>query len=141
MLTILREVEPKAPVDMLWYIIGHDLPERSIGDFPATSKWFGLINEDKCDDVEIGIWHGLNYPQVPKDPYWYWTIKAIDLLELYYFCKDQIILGNSNLTRMHKRIEKWFADHRELIPTNTRRLIDESANCNWDYMPEMSDGE
>lgn len=140
MLTILREIEPEAPSRIFWSIVGHDLPERSIGDFPATSKWFGLINEEKCDDVEIGIWHGLNFPYIGKeDEYWYWTIKAIDLLELYYFCKDQIAFGNSNLNRMRRRIEGWFEENSHKIPARAWSLVTSSIGCDWDYMPELSD--
>lgn len=139
MLCILREVEPEAPVDILWHIIGHDQPERSTGDFPATTKWFGLVDDEKLDEVEIGIWNGLNFPNTPIDEYWKWTVKAIDLLELYYFCKDQLALGNSNMKRMHHRIELWFEEHKENIPWNTRKLIFASYHTDWDYMPEMSD--
>lgn len=139
MLCILRVLYPDAPTRVIWEIVGHDIPERATGDFPATSKWFGMINDDTVSEIEIEILSRLEFPVDPIDTPWKRIVKSIDLLELYMWIKDQQVLGNRTLRKMRTRIEKWFADNAEFVPPDVFGLFEDVAHSPWEYHNELCD--
>lgn len=115
MLTLLAILKPDASAELMRFIIAHDTPERLTGDHPRTAKWAGLLEEDKLrdfeDDVMSEVFGDISLPDEERG----WFI-GLDMLELYLWAKDQINLGNLNVRRMMKRIDKWFYEKQDNIP-------------------------
>ena len=80
----------------------HDAGEPGPGDVPSPAKaFFGLgqaiNNIERCVRENFGLEvEGLT-------SYDSWWLKALDLLEFYLFCQDQLNLGNNFI--MHKAVK------------------------------------
>lgn len=93
----------------------HDLAEVSTGDVPATTKWRSPELKGTLEDLEqcFNKKHGLCVKLTEEEEL---ALKYADMLELVYFCSDQIKLGNSN---MRPVLARGISYLKELKPLNS----------------------
>lgn len=140
MLAILRLLWPDAPIQLLWAIVEHDIPERLIGDIPSPSIHYGgfiepfsmLEMEQKILGELFGEFHHTNLDDLLQS----W-LKGLDLLELYLYAKDQLRLGNRNLETMRVFIEERFKQKASLYPEPILNLFYECKNSDWVHLPDL----
>jgi len=143
MLAMLRIWKPDASLNLVWAIIEHDAPERSTGDVPAPAKWAGIIDKDELNLVEMEITtriFGDDSCQKLTLEELSW-LKALDILELYLWCRDQVELGNRNALSMMARIEKFINKNKASWPKEFNEQWGEFMFADWTPVPELGDDE
>lgn len=141
MLTMLRLLYPDPPIELVWAVIEHDMPERLTGDIPAPAKWFNIVDNIKLAQLEQEINEmifGEAYEHSLSAEGTAW-LKGLDLLELYLFCKDQLMLGNSNLITVHDRIEKFFESNLSLFAPELIDFYYYVKDYDWSRMPDLGE--
>ncbi len=141
MLTMLRILWPDAPIALVWAILEHDIPERLTGDIPAPTKWFKIVSKDELTIAEMEIntaIFGEDTVQKLSDEELRW-LSGLDILELYMFCRDQIMLGNRNLEVMARRIERFVKNNTHRFATAVVDLFWECRDSEWEMMPDLGD--
>lgn len=140
MLAMLRLLWPEAPAALIWAIIEHDIPERVIGDIPSPSIRFVL--EESHDAIileELDVLQELFGDQffVGLDEESHRWLKALDILELYLYAKDQKRLGNLNLETMRLAIEDRFKRDAAKFPEPILNLFHECRQSDWVHLPDL----
>ncbi len=140
MLAILRLLWPDAPIQLLWAIIEHDIPERLIGDIPSPSIHYGGFIEPwsmmEMQQKILGELFGEFHHTKLDDLLQSW-LKGLDLLELYLYAKDQLRLGNRNLETMRVFIEERFKHKASLYPEPILNLFYDCKNSEWAHLPDL----
>lgn len=78
---------PDAPADVWRIIHFHDNPEEWTGDLPAPLKWNNPKIEQEIRDIEGRYWQEYGPPHgFDSHDEWLCIIKAIDILELLWYC-------------------------------------------------------
>jgi 5'-deoxynucleotidase YfbR-like HD superfamily hydrolase len=141
MLAMLKLLWPEAPVELVWTIVEHDIPERVIGDVPSPALHHvyqeslpAVVVEEIHVMEEIygrsSDFHGIS------DDLNSW-LKGLDILELYLYTKDQFQLGNKNLETMRLAIEERFKRDAGKFPTPILNLYHECKNSDWTFLPDL----
>ena len=97
-------------------ILAHDLGERWVGDNPAPAKW--SMDADLRIELE-GLEHralrslGEMWELGPEEARW---LKAVDMLDMWLWCHEQIALGNQYAQIICDRIDKLFNEKPENYP-------------------------
>lgn len=141
MIAMLRHLWPEAPRNLIWMIVDHDQPERLTGDHPAPAKWFGITDRDKLSEFESWLWkhlHGFDYDESLSEDERKWFV-ALDIVELYMFCRDQIHMGNRNFEVMADRIQRYITDNQHLMAPEVLDLFWQAVNHDWQIMPDLGD--
>jgi 5'-deoxynucleotidase YfbR-like HD superfamily hydrolase len=79
--------------------LSHDAAELATGDIPATTKWAHLGLGIELSSIE-GKWersHGIEIGHSLEEAK---LLKTADMLELCFFARDQLMLGNKNAQRL-----------------------------------------
>lgn len=143
MLAMLRILWPDAPLRLIWAIVEHDIPERLTGDIPAPTKWFEIINKDQLTlaemDINVAIF-GEDTVQKLTEGELRW-MKGLDILELYMFCRDQMMLGNRNMQKMIDRIHRFIKGNTHLFAKEVVDLYWECYGSTWEMMPDLGDAD
>lgn len=147
-LAMLRLLKPNAdvPIEVIYAIIDHDIPERLTGDIPAPTKWSGLVDRGALnlfEDLLISKIAGKSYEHsvLPTldDGKWLPWIRGLDILELYLFTLDQIAMGNKIVDKMRIRIDQYIISAKSKYPEEVLDLYFKIKNSNWDHMPDLGD--
>jgi len=139
MLAMLRILFPEASRNLIWAIIEHDIPERLTGDIPSPTKWYGVIDKNNLTQME----HDINSEIFGDDSMSLLTqeeakiLHGLDITELYMFCKDQIQLGNQNLTTMERRIENYVKKNAHQYDSIILNLFWRVKDDTWSMMPDL----
>lgn len=140
MLCILRVTFPDAPSNLFWAIVAHDIPERLVGDIPRTTKWAGAIDIAKLDALEDRILMACGFTtqltRIEND----WLV-SLDLLELYFWCRDQMSFGNQNVVKIRNRIISWFENNVTTVPSPLMQLFKAADNSAWELSADLGDTE
>jgi 5'-deoxynucleotidase YfbR-like HD superfamily hydrolase len=97
MAVLYLQLHPAPQMSVLQHILLHDVAERWVGDTPAPAKYSinpQLGKELHKAELEVELALGLDLRVLPEDQKW---VKALDILELFMYCHDQIAMGNMNL--------------------------------------------
>lgn len=81
----------------------HDLPECVTGDVPATAKWRSKELADALDFAETEF-HVDNGTGVDLSPEENLVLKAADLLDLGFYCIDELMYGNKHVMSMMQNV-------------------------------------
>ena len=110
MLSMLRILWKDAPIDLIWAIHEHDLPERLTGDIPAPSKWAGVTDPVVLNYYETIVCEMVfgSYSKIKLNSNEKNWLKGLDMLELFCWTKDQLVMGNTNVTGMKDRLWRFF---------------------------------
>lgn len=140
MLAMLRLLWPDAPIELIWAVLEHDVPERIIGDTPSPALHHVYMNSaenrsTKEIEVLLEVFDRCYIMELP-DELLRW-LKGLDLLELYLYAKDQVALGNRNLLAMMDGIEKRFKRDASKFPEEILNLFYECKNSDWSHLPDL----
>ncbi len=105
----------------LYYALNHDMAELATGDVPATTKWNHPLLAEHLSVAEEQ-WE-LDHNIVTNEDD-HRLLKTADMLELVFFARDQLMLGNKNAHRLHQRgilyVRGLYPDG---MPERVHRLI------------------
>lgn len=140
MLAMLRIIWPDAPVRLIWAILEHDVPsERYSGDMPAPAKWFNLMNRDAMQHLEMRIneevW-GYDTVRDLSESELKW-LHALDLIEFYCFCRDEVMHGNHNMSYKVNDVEQVFDKIHTEWPAECIDLFYELKCHDWAPTPDI----
>jgi len=117
MLVMLRILCKLPSFRLIWAIVEHDIPERLTGDIPAPSKCAGIVNRVELSEFEQCLNSNLfGFSAESKlTPYEITWLKGLDILELYLWGKDQLMLGNRNMEVLIRRIQNYIEGNTSLF--------------------------
>jgi len=143
MLTMLRLLHPDPPIRLVWAIQEHDVPERLTGDIPAPTKWFKIVDKEHLTAAEMDINEQIfgwvaELQLTEEDLKW---LKGLDILELYLFCKDQLMMGNQNMLIMKGRIERFINREKHLFAPEVLNFYFNLQDHSWQMCPDLGDLE
>lgn len=120
---LLLELYPGASRNLLEHILRHDTAERWTGDIPATAKWqFPKLKEASQKAEEHCLSYLDMYPPLLTEEENLW-LHAIDTLELFLWCYDQIFFGNQHIKGIKENILSWVEGHTSLIPLPVLKIF------------------
>lgn len=98
---MLLLLHPDPSPELVRAVIFHDVAERWTGDMPAPMKWWinpragTMVAETEAEIlIELDLARRLSL----EDTKW---LKALDILELFLFAKDELNLGNHHMQELH----------------------------------------
>lgn len=115
MLTLLKILHPNPSQNLIWKIIGHDLPELWTGDIPHTVKQLSNSIKEELEIFENNIFTIIGFESDIDNEEEKW-LKGLDMLELFLFCYEQEKLGNKSLKNLMDRIYDNFNKYNEYYP-------------------------
>ena len=112
MMSLLFILHPNPSISLIKTIHHHDIAERWFGDMPATVKWFDTEIDNRLSVLEAEHMsnRGWVLPELTEDEYLW--LHALDKLELWLWCHDQMSLGNQGAYSILKNVELWFSSHQ-----------------------------
>lgn len=113
--------DPGPSKRLLWAVLTHDVAERWIGDTPTTIKWASPELTAALDNLEeqVNNFFGFKFKLIEKERRW---LKALDLLELYLYCLDEIAMGNRHILQVRDECYKILSKHKE-VPREVRTWL------------------
>lgn len=99
MAALISALHPDPSANLYRAIVYHDAHERWTGDIPGALKYLRpdlaatLDHEKERIDALVGYEHHL-VALSPDDRKW---LKAVDRIEFYLWCEDQLALGNRHV--------------------------------------------
>jgi 5'-deoxynucleotidase YfbR-like HD superfamily hydrolase len=138
MLVLLYGLHPNPSAYLAQAITYHDLAERYVGDLPAPVR---LSDPDVGEAVkrleqEVSRRMGLEVPLTGEEVVW---LNALDKVEHYLWCQDQLSMGNSFVKGQIRKLEEIFADlaSRGRIPEPVLRFLETATHeRRSDFAPE-----
>lgn len=106
-LNLLLLLHPSPSLALIKAVQWHDVAERWLGDLPATAKWdepeFGALYEK----IEANMLQrlGLATMLTGDEPDW---LRAVDVLDLYLWCQNELVMGNRHVMQMNGACESVF---------------------------------
>lgn len=138
-LNILFVLYPRDPsINLIKAIQWHDTPERWTGDIPSPAKsanpmlrsFLGTLEEDIFKKLGIEKF----FKSLTKDETQW--LNAVDLLELFFWVRDQINLGNRAVTEMHSKIMEMFKVRLVTTPVIILQVLE---TYTWHRLPECDE--
>lgn len=129
MAALLEVLKPDASLRLIKACLYHDVAERWTGDMPAPGKWW-LSREAnrhlKLAENEIKHLLQVDYEAglTTEERHW---LKALDLLELYLYCLDEMNMGNKNVGQTAGLCLNLLLD--EPTPVEVRQF---AGNLTWE---------
>lgn len=137
MVCLVFALNPEPSVELIRACILHDIPERWVGDIPATAKWYSIQLGAAATQAEESVqkaWN-LEYQLNEEDASW---LHAVDRLEFFLWCHDQLQSGNQHVRTSKESVENWFVKNWDKLPLPVRELLD---NFEWTRLPELNSCE
>lgn len=102
--SLLLLLHPSPSLNLVKALQWHDVVERWKGDVPATAKWddpeFAKVYEAGEERALVAL--GLLPDLSPEELRW---VRAIDSMELWLWCREELHLGNQGVLQIQRRIE------------------------------------
>lgn len=127
-LNLILVLNPAPSPSLIRAIMWHDAAERLTGDIPAPIKWKRPALKAMLSELEqqIDAHYGLVQNLSTED--WRW-LKAVDGLELWLWCDDQVRRGNQDARYTRTLLQERFArDNSEGSP-----ILKTWPKPVWDY--------
>lgn len=123
MLTMLRILYPEASTNLIWAIVGHDIPERWTGDIPAPVKWASRDIATVLTELEDRVYQAIGWNQPVLTSLEQSWLKGLDLLELLIWAKKQALMGNTDAVAMIPRIRSYMDKISTHLPAKVILLV------------------
>lgn len=112
--SLLLLLHPAPSLDLIKTVQWHDVAERWLGDVPSPAKSVAHGFVEPYAQAEERVLYQLGLCRLgcdlPADDLnW---LKAVDILELWLWTADQLLLGNRNVTRMRRSCEEVLDRYR-----------------------------
>jgi 5'-deoxynucleotidase YfbR-like HD superfamily hydrolase len=124
MLLLLDILCPKAPLRLWRAILHHDLHELYTGDLPGS---VGNIDPELRASFEsageiVSEHFGWTTAESLSEEERRW-LKALDKLELFLWCHDELNAGNDHAFPVLELIIAWFDDNKVNVPYVVRSFV------------------
>ena len=133
--SMLLVLHPTPSINLIKALIWHDGAERWVGDMPRPAPKYNSHLFDAYDKAHMAalqtweMYEGFEYLS-GEDYKW---LNAIDILEAWVWCQEQIAFGNRHCERtllyLSRSIERQFSN----FPEACREFY---ANYEWSRLPE-----
>jgi hypothetical protein len=104
-LALLFVLHTSPSMPLVLAVLWHDMPERFLGDMPATAKWSRYDLADAYNRAELYTARQMVVPHESElsdeDRSW---LRAVDALEFWHWCRDQLLFGNRHVRRSYENI-------------------------------------
>jgi hypothetical protein len=114
-MVLLWHIYPDQFAALAPYALSHDVPEFIFGDVPAPSMRYvpGLrASLGKLED-RLNRLYG-NKAEGALDEASHQILKSCDRLDLWFWCKEQLMLGNIFASECKTELERYFAEPNAL---------------------------
>lgn len=101
--SLILILHPNPSVNLIRAVQFHDVAERWLGDVPATGKTGPLRSE--YEEAEAAIQMDLNLMPLLDEEDHRW-LRAVDLLDLWLWTREQLYYGNSAADEIRQRCER-----------------------------------
>ncbi len=134
MLVLLEVLHPSPGRDLYRAILLHEAHERYMGDIPATFKavadpaLVGAVGDLK---ERLNRDLGTAVSLAPEEQSW---IRALDGVEFWLWCQDQVALGSSPAAYKLEYVDRWIADNADWFPEPVREFV---KNFKWRRTPDV----
>lgn len=133
-MTLLFALHPNPSVNLIKTLHFHDTPERWTGDWPSPIKNV-LYNGERVSVIstklEADVARKMGMEAVLgrglKDDEKQW-LTAVDVLELWLWCEDEMAMGNKHVQRCHTNCSEWFTLNMEKLPPAVKNFV---INYKW----------
>lgn len=122
MLLLLDALHPDPPRELYTAILRHDLLERWTGDSPAAIKRISVGFAQALKVVEKKVESLSEIDRKDVESSW---IKALDNLEFFMWCDDQIALGNRVAEDKKMEVDLWFRQNWPALPAEVQEFLEE----------------
>lgn len=128
---LLLALHPGEPsLNLIKAVMWHDIPERWTGDVPSPAKWGNPELKRILDKAEERILEYLELDKFfkvlsPEETNW---LTAVDLLELFIWGYEQVMLGNSFAVRLNERVIALFKEREDKTPFEVQDFLN---NFKW----------
>lgn len=123
-LLLILHPDPGPSMALIKAVLWHDVPERWMGDIPRPAKWASPELElaereleerlTRALDLHDGVWSD-------HDQQW---LAAVDIVEMYIWCLDQIELGNRHAERMRGKISRLINQRTVKMPQEMIKFLE-----------------
>lgn len=135
--SMLLVLHPNPSIHLVKALLWHDCAERWCGDMPATAKWYNESLAEAYNLAEIGFmqdWEFYEGFEEFTDDDYLW-LNAIDKLELWLWCKDQLASGNQHIREFIVHLDRHFEERGADMPQPCRDFYN---NFEWTRLPEST---
>ena len=132
---IILALHPSPSAELLRACLLHDVPERWVGDIPATAKWYNIRIGEAFDEAERAVqlkWD-IEVELNEEDLAW---LHAADRVEFWLWCHDQLNSGNLHVQEAKLAVEHWMRMHWEELPLYIQDFVD---GFEWQRLPELKE--
>lgn len=109
--SLLLLLHPEPSLNLIKALQWHDVGERWLGDMPGPAKTVNERLGEVYEQVEARMLFQLGLAPALTEEEAHW-LKAMDVLELWLWCREEEALGNRNVTRMRLSCEDILAKLR-----------------------------
>lgn len=134
-LSLLFILHPEPSIALIKALHWHDAGERWVGDLPAPAKWWqsGLGEvHGAAEQNAVQAWELYEgFPDLEEDDYRW--LRAIDSLELWLWCQDELAMGNRHVQKFKDNLDAHFQRVGLDLPEPVQRVLREFE---WRRLPE-----
>lgn len=124
--SLLLLLHPNPSVDLIKAMLWHDCAERHVGDMPAPVRRAApnLATEYERAEQDFIELHVTPFSAMARltEEDWRW-LKAIDTLELFLYCHDEMMLGNQHFAIIEKRARGYLATAGASVPIEVTQFV------------------
>ncbi len=134
--SMLLVLHPDPGLHLVKALLWHDGGERWVGDMPAPAKLYNsqlgrcYINAEAQAMMIWELDEGHEH-MTAEDDRW---LTAIDRLELWVWCQDQLALGNRHVQEFVRNLEDYFERDPDNMPRPCRQFYQEFK---WTRLPDI----
>lgn len=124
--SLLLLLHPNPSVDLIKAMLWHDSAERHVGDMPAPVRRDApeLACAYEAAESRFFELHTTVFSAMARltEEDWRW-LKAIDTLELFLYCHDEMFLGNQHFAIIEKRARSYLAQGGDKVPEQVTQFV------------------
>jgi 5'-deoxynucleotidase YfbR-like HD superfamily hydrolase len=135
MLVLLEALHPKPTKALFRAVLMHDLAERYTGDVPGMVARIDPDFKQAFRNAGALVDEVCGYEVELSDAERRW-VKALDKIELWLWCHDQLNMGNDHVGAMVDELELWFSENWKSLPAACRRFY---KRYEWKRCEEVPD--
>lgn len=136
--SMLLVLHPNPSIYLIKALLWHDGTERWVGDMPGPAKMYNKRLGEVYKEAEYTVtvaWEMFDAVEFLKEDDFRW-LDAIDKLELFLWCKDQMALGNKHVREFHRNLEDYFERDPDHMPDVCKKFYEEYQ---WTRLPDIKD--
>lgn len=136
MVSMLMVLHPNPSVALIKTLLWHDGAERWVGDLPHPAKRWSTALRAGYDEAQLNAlqhWEMYEGFEGLEDDDYRW-LNALDTLELWVWCHDQIAFGNRHCEKTLVYLTRNIAAQLSRFPEPCKEFF---ASYDWSRLPEQ----